>query len=170
MDIVQNSIAARAQNIVVTVEYSKPDDVLTITVSDDGVGLDGTSLEKVTDPFFTTRTSRDVGLGVPFFKMAAEMAGGSFDITSEVGKGTVITAKFQYSHIDCMPMGDLAESMSALICLNEGVEIKFIFRADGEEFTTSSGEFIVSLDGIPLCTPQVMQFVSNYIKENVNIY
>lgn len=168
LDIAQNSVRAEAKNIVVSVEYSGHDDMLTIIVSDDGVGMDQESLMKVTDPFFTTRTTRDVGLGVPFFKMAAEMTGGKFRITSELGKGTTTTARFIYSHIDRVPLGDLAESIGQLICLNEGVEIKFVFRSDGRTFSASTGEFTASLDGIPLSTPQVMQFVCEYMNENIS--
>ena len=168
LDIAQNSIRAEAENITVTVEYSGQEDLLSIVVSDDGRGMDQESLKKVTDPFFTTRTTRAVGLGVPFFKMAAEMTNGEFNITSELGKGAATTAKFVYSHIDRAPLGNLAESMGQLICLNEGVEIRFIFRADGEEFTVSTGEIAATLDGLPLNTPQVMQFVCEYIKENMD--
>ena len=168
LDIAQNSIGAEAKSITVIVEYSGHEDALFIVVSDDGRGMDQELLKKVTDPFFTTRTTRSVGLGVPFFKMAAEMAGGEFNITSEPGKGTTTTAKFVYSHIDRAPLGNLAESMGQLICLNESVEIRFIFRADGKEFIASTGELAATLDGLPLNTPQVMQFVCEYIKENMD--
>jgi signal transduction histidine kinase len=166
MDIAQNSIRAEAKNISVRVEYGG--DILSITVSDDGTGMDAETLKNVTDPFFTTRTTRAVGLGIPFFKMAAEMTGGEFHIDSVKGEGTTTAAKFIYSHIDRVPLGNLAESMGQLICLNETVDITFTFKADGEEFTASTGDFTTVLDGVPLGAPEVMQFVCGYIQDNMD--
>ena len=94
MDIVQNSVRAGASLITVQVAESKKHDTLTITITDNGCGMSAEQVKSVIDPFFTTRTTRKVGLGVPLFKMEAEMTGGSFQIDSEEGKGTKVTAVF----------------------------------------------------------------------------
>jgi len=169
LDIAQNSISAQARHIEIIVETDRNDDKLTIKISDDGKGMAEEMLKNVTDPFFTTRTTRNVGLGVPFFKMAAEMAGGSFSIDSEKGRGTSITATFVDSHIDRAPLGDMAETMCQLICLNEQISIRYTYCVDGKRFVVETGELTAILDGVPLNTPQVMQFVRGYIKENMDL-
>lgn len=103
LDIAQNSVRAGASLIEITVDEQPAADTLTITVRDDGCGMTPEQVRRVTDPFFTTRTTRRVGLGVPFLKMGAEMTGGSLSIESEPGRGTAVTAVFGLTHIDRMP-------------------------------------------------------------------
>ena len=107
LDIAQNSVRAEASLIQISVDVDEAADTLTITIEDNGCGMTTEQTARVTDPFFTTRTTRKIGLGVPFFKMAAESTGGSFSIQSEPGVGTKVTAVFGLSHIDRMPLGDI---------------------------------------------------------------
>ena len=167
-DVARNSVNAGASCITISVICNKNDDLLTITIEDNGKGMNSETLQKVTDPFFTTRTTRDVGLGVPLFKMAAEMAGGKFEISSEEGKGTAVYASFVYSHIDRAPMGELAESIGQFICLNEEIDIRFTYGIGDSKFEVSSAELTSVLDGVPLNTPQIMLFVCGYLKDNMN--
>ena len=99
MDIAQNSISAGAKLIGVDVVEDAGKDELIIRITDDGKGMSEEQVRQVIDPFFTTRTTRKVGLGVPLFKMEAEMTGGGLEISSELGKGTVVTARFVPSHV-----------------------------------------------------------------------
>lgn len=168
LDIAQNSVRAEASAITITVNENALSDSLTITIADNGRGMAKEQLNRVTDPFHTTRTTRKVGLGIPFFKMAAEMTGGSLRIESCVGKGTVITATFVLSHIDRMPLGDMPQTITQLICLNESINITYAYSLNGNEFTVSSREFIETLEGIPLNNPSVMHFINSYITENSN--
>ena len=168
LDVAQNSVSAGASQINISVCCNKNDDILTIIIEDNGKGMSSETLQKVIDPFFTTRTTRAVGLGIPFFKMAAEMAGGGFEITSSEGEGTIVRATFVYSHIDRAPIGDLAETMGQFICLNEGITIGFTYQVDDAEFKVSTDEFSSVLEGVPLNTPQVMLFVCSYLKENMD--
>ena len=103
LDVTENSTRAGAKLVQLFVAADHKADTLTIKNRDDGCGMTPEQVEQVTDPFFTTRTTRKVGLGIPFYKYAAESTGGSFSIDSEVGKGTVVTAVFGLSHIDRMP-------------------------------------------------------------------
>ena len=105
LDVAENSVRAGASLIRITVDISRELDRLNIVIEDNGCGMTAEQVAHVTDPFFTTRTTRKVGLGVPFFKMAAESTGGSFSIESVPGQGTVVTAVFGLSHIDRMPLG-----------------------------------------------------------------
>jgi anti-sigma regulatory factor (Ser/Thr protein kinase) len=105
MDVAQNSVRAEATLVFITVEESDKNDSLTITIEDNGCGMTEEQVAQVIDPFFTTRTTRKVGLGVPLFKMSAEQTGGSFSIESEVGRGTKTQASYVKSHVDMTPLG-----------------------------------------------------------------
>ena len=94
LDVAENSTRADASLVQITVDVQPDADRLTVIITDDGCGMTKEQVERVTDPFYTSRTTRKVGLGVPFFKFAAESTGGSFSIESEPGKGTTVTAIF----------------------------------------------------------------------------
>jgi len=116
LDAAENSLQAGATQVEIGVEENLEKDRLTITVRDNGRGMSGEQLARVSDPFFTTRTTRHVGLGVPFFKAAAEQCGGSLTVTSQAGVGTALQAVFQRSHIDRAPLGDMAGTLLMIIC------------------------------------------------------
>ena len=107
-----------------------------------------------------------MGLGVPFFKMAAEMTGGSFDIRSRVGEGTTVTAVFGLSHIDRMPLGDIAATVASLVQCNPDIDFTYTFRHGAGEFTADTREFRQVLDGVPLSEPSVVGFIGSFIHEN----
>ena len=112
LDLAQNSLSAGARHITIEICESLKEDVLRIRIADDGIGMDPDFLERVTDPFVTTRKTRPVGMGIPFIKMAAEMAEGTFDIRSRKGEGTELSASFRLSHVDRMPLGDIAGTIA----------------------------------------------------------
>ena len=116
LDIAQNSITAKATLIQLTLQVNQ--EKLYITLQDNGMGMDSETLNKVTDPFFTSRTTRKVGLGIPFFKQAAIMTQGSFDITSKKGEGTTITSIFNTNHIDYIPLCNIWDTVALLIQSN----------------------------------------------------
>ena len=132
LDIAQNSIAAGATRVLLSVQEDTANDRLTLTVADNGCGMTLQQLARVRDPFFTTRTTRKVGMGIPLFRMAAETAGGTFDIQSEKGNGTTVTAVFGLRHIDRMPLGDMAGTVATLIRLNPQVD--FVYRHGGQQY------------------------------------
>lgn len=166
LDIAQNSVRAGATLIEITVDEQPAADTLTITVKDNGCGMTPEQVQRVTDPFFTTRTTRKVGLGVPFFKMGAEMTGGSLSIASEPGKGTAVTAIFGLTHIDRMPLGDIAATISSLVQCNPDIDFTYTFRHGAGEFTADTREFRQVLDGVPLSEPSVVGFIGSFIREN----
>ena len=169
MDIAQNSISAGASLITLTVEEDRLADTLSISVEDNGKGMSPETVQKVIDPFYTTRTTRKVGLGVPFFKMAALMTGGDFSIQSQVGKGTRVRAVFGLTHIDRMPLGNMADTMCILMGCNEQINFSFTYQVGEAVFTVSTAQLQEILDGVPLNTPQVMDFIRGYIKENMDL-
>jgi hypothetical protein len=167
LDIAQNSVRAGADVIEISVEEDHALDRLIIQIKDNGCGMTEEQAAHVTDPFFTTRTTRKVGLGVPFFKMAAEMTGGDFSIRSRVGEGTVVRASFGLSHIDRMPLGDMADTMCCLIGCSPEIDFVYRHRVDDRSFTVETRQFREVLEGVPLNTPQVMQFIREYIGDQL---
>ncbi|MBQ8732015.1 MAG: sensor histidine kinase [Oscillospiraceae bacterium] len=167
LDVAENSVSAGASLIEVEVWEDPKADLLTILIRDNGCGMTEEQVRQVTDPFYTTRKTRKVGLGVPFFKLAAELTGGSFSITSEVGKGTETKAVFVRSSIDRMPLGDMAETMVSLIGCNP--DIDFIYRYGFGEalFEADTREFREILGDVSLAEPQVRSFIREFITENM---
>ena len=165
LDIAQNSLSAGAGLVTLTVDEDSGADSLTLRVEDDGRGMDADTLHRVRDPFYTTRTTRKVGMGIPLFRMAAEMTGGSLDIVSEPGKGTAVTASFSLSHIDRMPLGDMAGTVTALIRLNPGVDFVYRHTVDGRSFEMDTRELRAQLGDVPLSEPDVMEWIDGYLRE-----
>lgn len=166
LDVAENSVRAGASLITITVEVSHDKDTLSVSIEDNGCGMTPAQVEKVTDPFFTTRTTRKVGLGVPFFKLAAESTGGQFHIQSRPGRGTLVTAVFGLSHIDRMPLGDITSTIHNLIVYHPDIDFLYTYRYDGKDFTLDTRQMRGILEGIPLNTPEVSQYIFEYLTEN----
>lgn len=167
LDIAENSVRADASLIVITVSVQPEEDTLTVSIKDDGCGMTPEQAEKVQDPFFTTRTTRKVGLGVPFFKQAAESAGGSFQIGSEEGKGTEVTAVFRLSHIDRMPLGDISSVIHTLIVFNEPIDFRYTYRYGEKSFMLDTREMREILGNeISFKEPEVSAFIREYLETN----
>ena len=164
LDIVENSVKAEAK--IVYIDVIAKDNVLTISIKDDGKGMSEEFLSRVTDPYTTTRTTRKVGMGLPFLKMEAEMAGGTFDIRSKLGEGTTVTTTFAIDHIDRPPLGDLGETMSILISNGDEVDYVLHFVFNETDFVFDTRELKEQLDGVPMDEPEVLLFIKNFIREN----
>ena len=134
MDIAQNSISAGASLTEVHIRVSHADDRITFIFKDDGCGMDEELVKSVTEPFTTTRTTRKVGLGLPLLKQTAEMTGGTMDIQSTAGVGTVVTASFGLRHLDRPPMGDVPGAWFSLVVMNPEKDFLFTFDYDGKDF------------------------------------
>ncbi len=166
LDIANNSIRANASLIEIIIQIKRDLDTLKITIADNGCGMTEEQIRQVEDPFFTTRTTRKVGLGVPFFKMAALSTGGSFRIESTPGTGTTVIAEFGLSHIDRMPLGDMNSTMLTLITLNPQIDFLYTYAFDDKEFTLDTREFRQILNDIPLNSPEVAAYIKEYLTEN----
>ena len=164
LDVAQNSISAKAS--LVSIFVDTVDKMMTVTIEDNGCGMTAEQVKSVTDPFYTTRKTRSVGLGVPLFKMAAEMSGGEFEIKSEVGKGTVVKAVFDTSSVDCMPLGDINATVSSLIQLNPDIDFRYRRSVDSKEFELDTRQLREVLLDVPLNAPEVTVFIADYLKEN----
>ncbi len=166
LDVANNSVRARATLIVIKITINTITDELTILIEDNGKGLTDTEIKQVEDPFFTTRTTRKVGLGVPFFKMAALCAGGTFNISSTPGIKTTVTATFKLSHIDRMPLGDITNTMHTLITLNERIDFLYTYTYDNKSFTLDTREFREVLGPISFREFEVSSYIKDYLEEN----
>lgn len=166
LDLAQNGVAAGATLLTVTVEEDPDDDRLTITVEDNGRGMTPAEATRVTDPFYTTRTTRPVGFGVPFFQMAAELSGGTVSIHSTPGVGTAIVGRFVPSHLDCPPLGDLNATVLAFILGSPHLDLWFVRRLGKREMSLDTRVLRQVLGEIPLDTPEVSAFITDYLAEN----
>lgn len=166
LDIAQNSIRAGASLVEITVDEQPAQDRLTITIRDNGCGMSAEQVQQVMDPFFTTRTTRKVGLGVPFFKMAAELTGGGLTVDSAKGQGTTVTAIFGLGHIDRMPLGDMASTYCTLVQGSPEVDFVYLHRRGEADFTADTRSFRAALEGVPLDHPEVLQFIGELIRED----
>jgi len=164
LDALENSLEAGATWVELTVEEDLAADWLTITIQDDGRGMSEGQLARIFDPFFTTRSTRHVGLGVPLFKAATERCNGSLTITSQPGKGTMLRAVFQHSHIDRAPLGDIVGTLMAVI-LSGSCDLHYVHKVGGREFAFSTQDIRSELGDIPLTHPAVRNWLSDFIDE-----
>ena len=165
LDIAQNPIVAGASLTEILVKEDTVRNELLIGIYDNGKGMTEEQVRNVQDPFFTTRTTRKVGMGIPLFKMAAEQTGGSFTITSQVGVGTKVEALFKTDSIDFTPLGDMASTISTIVCMNEDKDFIYTRKVDDREFKFSSADIKTILEGVPLSEPSVINWVEGYISE-----
>ncbi len=167
LDIAQNSIAAEAKVIQITLYFNRGNDYFELVVKDNGKGMEKDFLLRVTDPFTTTRITRKVGLGIPLLKRNAELTGGSFSIYSEPGAGTILTARFIPSHIDCLPLGDLAGTFALLICSYPKINFIIEIIVEKTRFCISTKEIVEAIEGVPLSNSSVYPLVKEFFNTNL---
>jgi hypothetical protein len=168
LDIAENSIAAGARNIELIVEEDLANDRLRLCVADDGCGMDAEMVSMVANPFITTRTTRKVGLGIPLLKAAAEACQGGLEIASTPGVGTKIWAEFQHSHIDRMPLGDLASTMLTLCISYPQAHWVLRYAVDRREFVFDDQPIKETLQGVPLTEPDVLAFLRTLLEDGIS--
>ncbi|MCI8331719.1 MAG: sensor histidine kinase [Clostridiales bacterium] len=168
LDVTYNSIAAGAKKIEVVLDYSD-DGKLIMSVIDDGKGMDENTLRRVTDPFYTTRTTRKVGLGLPLLKLACEQTGGTLHIESALGRGTAIRAVFNTQSIDFTPIGDMTSTVTTLISAAPDIDFIFRFMCSDHSFVFSTCEVKEILGGISLTEPEVLLWIKEYLLEQFKI-
>ncbi len=166
LDIAQNSIRANAKLIQIIVTADTQKNILHILIEDDGCGMTQEQINCVTDPFFTTRTTRKVGLGIPFFQCAATATGGNLSITSTLGVGTKVNADFVLSHIDRMPLGDMTSTIHTLITMNSDIDFLYTYTLDEKSFTLDTRELRNILGDVPFHVPEVSNYIKEYLSEN----
>jgi len=168
MDIIQNSIRANATLVELEISEDLAEDKYTLLFKDNGCGMSKEVLAKVADPFFTSRTTRKVGLGISLLKQNAEQTGGSLNIWSKEGDGTTLEVVFSHSNIDRPVLGNIAETMMLLVGANP--EMDFLYK-----HTTSEGEYVFDtkevkgvLEEVSLSDPNILVYLKEMINENIS--
>ncbi len=162
LDITMNSV--RAGSPLTEVSVTEEGSMLTILIKDCGCGMTPEQVANVTDPFFTTRKTRKVGLGLPFLKMEAELTGGRFSINSTVGVGTEVKASFDMSHIDAIPLGDMPETVMTIIGAAPDKDLIFTHTSGDKQISLDTRDLRAQLEGVPLDTPDVLIWVKEYLE------
>lgn len=168
LDIAENGITAGADVIRILVDEQRARDQLEIAVVDNGKGIPEEMIDKVIDPFVTSRTTRRVGLGLSLLKAAAERCDGTFELTSKPGAGAKVTATFRYSHIDRAPLGNMAESMGVLVIGNPDIDFVYTHQIDAETFELNTQEIRRNSEALSRNGPKMFQHVMRTIREAVD--
>lgn len=167
LDIAENSIEAGAKRIEIMVKEDTENDLLTMEIKDDGEGIDEEMIKIVTDPFFTTKTVRKVGLGLPLLRQAANECDGHFSLSSEEGKGTTLEVSFRRSHIDRKPLGDIGATIMVLIAGNPQIDFIFEYKKDDYIYRLDTGGIKGELTGIPINSPDVLKLIRDDIDKGL---
>jgi signal transduction histidine kinase len=167
LDVAENSVAAGATVITITLVEDREKDLLTLDIEDNGRGIPAAIIGQVLDPFFTTRTTRKIGFGLSLLSQSAREAGGDMSIHSTEGKGTHIAAHFQNSHLDRKPLGNLADTFSVLIAGNPDIDFVIACSLTGNEFLFDTRLIRSDLEGIPLNAPDVIAAIRKHFQESL---
>ncbi|HOO90304.1 MAG TPA: ATP-binding protein [Syntrophales bacterium] len=167
LDIVENSTRAGANLIQIGISENRKDDMLGIEIIDNGEGMEKDTVQKASDPFYTSKTVRRVGLGIPLLAHAAHMTGGGCSIQSKKGEGTTIRANFGYSHIDRQPLGNMTATMITLIAGNPGIDFVYTHLSGGRSYTLDTREIKKELEDVPIDHPTVLQFIKEDIRDGL---
>jgi len=168
LDIAQNSLAAGATEITVSIREEKQANRFVIEVKDNGRGMSPEVLQRVTDPYYTTRSTRKVGLGIPLLKQNAEVAGGSLNLSSQPGEGTMLVATFGHNHIDRPPLGDIAGVVVLLAGANPEARFIYIHQVENKQYVFDTREIIEVLEGLPISDASVARWLKELINENLS--
>lgn len=166
MDIAENGINAGSDIIEIFIDENRTDNILKVVIRDNGKGMSPGMVRKATDPFVTTRTTRRIGLGLSLWKEASKRCGGGFSIESEPEKGAVVTATFQYDHIDRAPMGDIAGTITMLIAGNPHIDFVYNHVIDGKKFTFDTKELREELEEF-LTDPALLLHLKKQIQDEL---
>ena len=167
LDVTKNSVKAGATLIKLSLS-TDDNGILTVEISDNGCGMSEEILAHVTDPFYTTRTTRKVGLGLPLLKMATEQTGGHLNIVSSTKRGesgTTVTAVFDTKSIDCMPMGDIISTVCILVAGSPEIDFEFIDSNSKRCVSLKTAELKEILGGISLAEPEIQMWMKEYLED-----
>lgn len=167
LDIIQNSIAAGADLIKLVINEDIKNDFLVIKIIDNGKGMAKRERESVTDPFITSRTTREVGLGLPLLKEAAERCQGEIKINSVPGEGTKIKVKFKYDHIDRAPLGDIVGTVISLLAMNPDLDFVYQHIIENRDFIFTTEEIKEKLDEISINNSRILNWIDDYLRDSL---
>lgn len=165
LDLLENAVEAGASRIDLSIREDLQADWMVIEIADDGCGMRKEWIEKVLDPFCTTRKTRHVGLGLPLFSEAARRCGGNLTIQSKPEKGTRVTATFRHGHIDRAPLGDIPAALLAILLSERPVDLNYCHQVGLREFRFDSSEIRKELEEVPMNHPKVRDWIFQLLQE-----
>jgi hypothetical protein len=165
LDIVENSVAASADTIEIKITEDIEGDLLSVEVIDNGTGMDDETVKKVLDPFYTSKTVRRFGLGLPLLSEAAKAANGFLSITSKKGEGTKIRAEFQYSHIDRKPLGDIGQTIITLVMGSPDTDFVYVHKKNAHTYKFDTRTIKARLGDIPINSLDGMRKIKENLKK-----
>jgi hypothetical protein len=167
LDIAENSVRAGARLIEINIDEDSGKDLLIIEIADNGHGMSQEVRKKIFDPFYTTKTVRRVGLGIPLLANAAEMAGGSLQVESEEGRGTKIKATFNLGHLDRQPLGGIVNTFIILIAGNSDIDFFYKHRHNDQQFVFDTREIRKEIDDVPISHPEILKYIRGVMEEGL---
>ncbi len=167
LDIANNSLEAGASLIEISVTVDVKNNVLKVQIKDNGHGMEEETAKKAADPFYTSRKTRKVGLGLPLLKASCERCGGEFSIWSKPEEGTEINASFEYDNIDRPPLGNISETIFSLVILNPERDFIYYHFFDDKQFVLDTRELRGVLQGLSFNNPEITGWLSDYLKEGI---
>ncbi|MBN2286013.1 MAG: sensor histidine kinase [Tissierellales bacterium] len=167
LDIAQNSIEANATLIEININEDILNNKLSIVIHDNGHGMTEIETERAINPFYTSRLTRKIGLGIPLLKSAAERCKGSFTIQSTLHVGTIVSCEFEYNHIDRAPIGKIEDTLLVLLNSAEKVDIHYTHKYNNQVFQFDTREIKKIMEGTSLANPDVLMWIKEYIKDHI---
>lgn len=168
IDIIQNSISAGASLIKLTVGEKILENLLFIEIEDNGKGMTPEQVNSLDDPFFTSRTTRRVGMGIPLFRDSAQQSGGDLVVKSQPGNGTKVTATFELDNIDRPPLGDIANTLILMVSANPNIEFYFRYIYQENEYVFDTIEVKEILDGLPINDASIIRMLTSMVEANID--
>ena len=166
MDLVENSVASGAQRVTVLLSEDVQQNRLSLLVEDDGEGMTPEVAGKAADPFYTTRNTRRVGLGLSLLQAASQRSEGSFALDSAPGRGTRVECSFGLTHLDRPPLGDVVTTLATLVALHPSLDLRYEHRTGERRFVVDTAGFQAELrDGVSLGEPSVLSLVRRHLAE-----
>jgi hypothetical protein len=165
LDIAENSVRAGARLIEINIDEDTAKDSLSIEIIDDGHGMKEEEIKKALDPFYTTKTVRRIGLGLPLLADAAQRSGGHFNLESQEGQGTTVNATFGLSHVDRQPLGDITGTLTVLIAGNSNVDFLYKHKRNHRQFELDTRQIRKETGDIPINHPEILKYIRGVLEE-----
>jgi signal transduction histidine kinase len=167
LDIVENSVAADADKIEIRITEDQKKDLLSVEVTDNGIGMDKENAKRALDPFYTTKTVRRFGLGLPLLSEAAKAANGHLSIKSKKGEGTKIKADFQYSHIDRQPLGSIGQTIITLVMGNPEIDLIYVHKRNNHKYCLDTRKIKAKLKEAPINSLAGIRLIKEHLTGDI---
>ena len=168
LDIVHNSLRAKANLIEISIFENPTENTYDIRILDNGKGIATDVIDHVTDPFFTSRKTRKVGLGLSLLKQNAERTGGFLTIRSVIGKGTTVICRFTLDNFDRPAIGDIAGVVVDFAASFPEKDFVYNHTTTKANYTFDTREVKETLGEMPINTPSIRSYLKEMINENLD--